>query len=380
MSQTNKIVEYIADCKARDIQLLPPDVNKSFYRFTVEGRKVRFGLEAVKNVGHKLLVQIAEDREKNGEFKNFTNFLERMSGGELNRRALENLIKCGAFDSMGISRRALLSSYDDLLSGITVQKRQNIEGQISLFDDDTLGNQSKSDDIVNLPEYDKKQLLAMEKETIGLYLSGHPLDDYAGVISRFSSVNLFEINELATEDENGEFIIKTDSKWKDGDFVTVGGIITARRNKTTKNNTQMAFLSFEDLYGGIDVIVFPKVYEKFSSVMKEDDIVFIKARISLREDEAPKLMCEQIIPYEDYIAGINETSQTLYLKLETDKEHLWDDVKAVLLKHHGNTCVKVFFEKSNTVRSVSKDLFCALDDSLKADLIRILGETCVKIK
>ncbi len=380
MSQTTKIVEYIADCKARNIDLLPPDVNKSFYRFTVEDGKVRFGLEAVKNVGHKLLVQIAEEREKNGEFKSFTNFLERMSGTELNRRALENLIKCGAFDSMGISRRALLSSYDDLLSGITTQKRQNIEGQISLFDDDTLGEQTKADDIVNLAEYDKKELLAMEKETIGLYLSGHPLDDYREVISKYSSVNILQINELAAEDENGEFIIKTDAKFKDGDFVTIGGIITARRNKTTKNNTQMAFLAFEDLYAGIDVIVFPKVYEKFSPVMHEDSIVFIKARISLREDEAPKLMCEQIIPYDDYLTQISSQPKTLYLKLENGKEHLWENVKQILLKYHGDTCVKVFFEKDNAVRSVAKELFCTLSDSLDADLALILGKNCIKIK
>lgn len=377
MNSTSKIVEYITDCNAHGIALLPPDVNKSFYRFTVEGESVRFGLEAVKNVGHKLLVEIAQERNKNGEFKSFTNFLERMSGGELNRRALENLIKCGAFDSMGISRRALIASYESLLSGITSQNRQNIAGQISLFDDGGgLDTNDNSEDIVPLPEYDKKELLAMEKETIGLYLSGHPLDDYKENISALSSANILQINELVAEDENGEFIIQEGGSFKDGDYVTIGGIITERRNKTTKNNTQMAFLTFEDLYGSIEVIVFPKMYEKFSSVMNVDSIVFIKARVSVREDEAPKLMCEQIVPYEVFCSR----PKVLYLKLTAQNEHLWNDVKAKLLSHHGDTPIKVYFEKDNSVRNVSKDLFCTLDDALIADLEVVLGENCVKIK
>ncbi len=377
MGSRDKIVEYLADCKARSIDVLPPDVNKSFYRFTVEDSKVRFGLEAVKNVGHKLLIQIADERARNGEFKNFTNFLERMSGSELNKRALENLIKCGAFDSMGMTRHSLIIAYEPLLSGIATQNKQNIAGQISLFDDGSaLETGSAPEEIANFPEYSKKELLAMEKETIGLYLSGHPLDEYKENISRLSSANTMQISSLASQDENGDYIINEGGAFKDGDFVTIGGIITARRNKTTKNNTQMAFLTFEDLYGSIDVIVFPKMYEKFSQIMNEDSIVFIKARISLREDEAPKLMCEQIILYDEYASLF----KTLYLKIETGAEQKWDDVKNVLLEHKGNTPIKVFFEKEGCVRSVSKDLFCTLDDDFCHKLSDILGENCVKIK
>ncbi len=377
MGSRDKIVEYLADCKARSIDVLPPDVNKSFYRFTVEDGKVRFGLEAVKNVGHKLLIQIADERGRNGEFKNFTNFLERMSGSELNKRALENLIKCGAFDSMGMTRHSLITAYEPLLSGIATQNKQNIAGQISLFDDGSALETSNSpEEIAQFPEYSKKELLAMEKETIGLYLSGHPLDEYKENISRLSNANTMQITSLASQDENGDYIINEGGAFKDGDFVTIGGIITARRNKTTKNNTQMAFLTFEDLYGSIDVIVFPKMYEKFSQIMNEDSIVFIKARISLREDEAPKLMCEQIIAYDEYAS----LSKTLYLKIETGAEEKWEDVKNVLLGHKGNTLVKVFFEKDGCVRTVSKDLFCTLNDDFCCKLSDILGENCVKVK
>lgn len=377
MSNTTKTVEYIADCTARGIELLPPDVNKSYYRFTVEDGKIRFGLEAVKNVGHKLLLDIAQERETNGPFKSFTNFLERMSGTELNKRSLESLIKCGTFDSLGANRRALMAVYEDLLSGITAQNRQNIAGQVSLFDDDgALGAEGDTDELPNLPEFDKRELLNMEKETIGLYLSGHPLDDYREKITQYSSANTAQINELATEDENGEFTVRSDGAFQDGDLVTIGGIITGRRNKTTRSNSQMAFLTLEDLYGSVDVLVFPKIYEKFSPIMTVDSIVFLTGRVSLREDEAPKLLCERIVPYEEFIAR----PQTLYLKLERGKEGLWDEAKGVLTAHRGETPVKVYFEQSNQVRSVSRDLFCTVNDALLADLIKIFGKNCVKVK
>lgn len=377
MSNTTKTVEYIADCTARGIELLPPDVNKSYYRFTVEDGKIRFGLEAVKNVGHKLLLDIAQERETNGPFKSFTNFLERMSGTELNKRSLESLIKCGAFDSLDANRRALMAVYEDLLSGITAQNRQNIAGQVSLFDEDgALGAEGDTDELPNLPEFDKRELLNMEKETIGLYLSGHPLDDYREKITQYSSANTAQINELATEDENGEFTVREDGAFQDGDLVTIGGIITGRRNKTTRSNSQMAFLTLEDLYGSVDVLVFPKIYEKFSPIMTVDSIVFLTGRVSLREDEAPKLLCERIVPYEEFIAR----PQTLYLKLERGKEGLWDEAKGVLTAHRGETPVKVYFEQLNQVRSVSRDLFCTVNDALLADLIKIFGKNCVKVK
>ena len=376
MSNTTKTVEYIADCTARGIELLPPDVNKSYYRFTVEDGKIRFGLEAVKNVGHKLLLDIAQERETNGPFKSFTNFLERMSGTELNKRSLESLIKCGAFDSLDANRRALMAVYEDLLSGITAQNRQNIAGQVSLFDEDgALGAEGDTDELPNLPEFDKRELLNMEKETIGLYLSGHPLDDYREKITQYSSANTAQINELATEDENGEFTVREDGAFQDGDLVTIGGIITGRRNKTTRSNSQMAFLTLEDLYGSVDVLVFPKIYEKFSPIMTVDSIVFLTGRVSLREDEAPKLLCERIVPYEEFIAR----PQTLYLKLERGKEGLWDEAKGVLTAHRGETPVKVYFEQLNQVRSVSRDLFCTVNDALLADLIKIFGKNCVKV-
>lgn len=377
MSNTTKTVEYITDCEARQIDLLPPDINKSYYRFTVEDGKIRFGLEAVKNVGHKLLVEIAQEREAKGEFKTFTNFLERMSGTELNKRSLESLIKCGAFDSLGANRRQLMAVYEDMLSGITAQNRQNIAGQVSLFDEDgALGEENVGDELPNLPEFDKRELLNMEKETIGLYLSGHPLDDYRDRIVQFSTADIGQINALATEDENGDFVINEDGAYKDGDVVTIGGIITGRRNKTTKNNTQMAFLTFEDLHGSLDVIVFPKVYERYSPVMAVDSIVFIKGRVSLREDEAPKLLCEQVTPFEQY----TERPQTLYLKLEPGKESLWDTAKSVLAAHKGQTPVKVYFEQAKEVKNVSRELYCTLNDALTADLINILGKNCVKVK
>lgn len=377
MSDTDKTVGYIFECERMGIRILPPDINKSFYGFTVEDGNLRFGLEAVKNVGHRLLVQIAEEREARGEFKGFTDFAERMAQSDLNKRSLENLIRCGAFDSLGHTRATLMGTYEHLVGTISAGNKDVLEGQLSLFDDEPA--QTKADDaFARLPEYEKRDLLAMEKETIGLYLSGHPLDDYKDTILRFSNANLGEINALATQDESGDYVIAQDGRFKDGDFVTVGGIITARRNKTTKSATMMAFLRFEDLYGSLDVIVFPKKYEACAAMMNEDEIVFIKARVSLREDEAPKLILESITPMEQVLGAQN--AQKLFIKLKTGNESAWSAVKKVIAAHSGETPVCIFFEKTSEIKCTSRELWCDASDALTQELSALLGEDCVKYK
>jgi len=377
MSDTDKTVGYILDCEKMGIRILPPDINKSFFGFTVEGKDIRFGLEAVKNVGHKLLVQIADEREARGEFTSFTNFVERMIQGDLNKRSLENLIRCGAFDSLSITRATLIGVYEQLVGTVSAGNKDVLEGQLSLFDDEPAA-QSGRDEFAHLPEYDKRELLAMEKETIGLYLSGHPLDDYKDTIARFSNANISEINQLAVQEESGEYVIAEGGRFKDGDIVTVGGIITARRNKTTKSSTMMAFLRFEDLYGSIDIIVFPKKYEACSALINEDEIVFVKARVSLREDEAPKLILETVTPMETVMDAQN--AKKLYIKIESGKESLWNDAKRILNTHRGDVPVCIFFEKTSEIKCTNRELWCDGSEALQAAMENLLGTACVKYK
>lgn len=402
MGAAEKVAGYIADCADMHIRLLPPDINKSYHRFTVENDAIRFGLEAVKNVGHKLLMEIIDERQRNGEFKSFHDFCERMAGADMNKRAVESLIKCGAFDSLGARRAQLMAVYESLLSGIASEKRQNIDGQLSIFDNGAgAASANLTDELPDIKEFDLKERLAMEKETIGFYLSGHPLEDYKDALRRISDITTLEIAalDISGEDDSPR---TQESRYSDGDFVTLAGIITSRRNKTTKSNTQMAFLILEDLYGMVEVIVFPKKYEQYSPVMNEGDIVVLRGRISLREDEAPKLICEDIIPFDQYDASAADVSHKanggalpnrkanakdsafgggsiLYLKLESGKEQLWEHVKPILKRYNGSSPVRVFFEGSNKVRSVSRELFCEPCGEAVAELRKVLGADCVKI-
>lgn len=378
MGFAEKVTEYITVCGDMKIALLPPDINKSFYRFTVEDGAIRFGLEAVKNVGHKLLIDITGERENTGGFATFFDFCERMSGSDLNKRALESLIKCGAFDSLSGNRAQMIAVYDDFLEGIATTRKRNIEGQISLFGDmDDDKSTASHYEFPNIAEYDTRSLLAMEKEIIGLYLSGHPLDDYRQNLKNISTSTCAEIMSLALQTDDG-YEIQPDGRFKDGDFVTIGGIIITRRNKTTKNNSQMAFLTLEDLYGQVEVIVFPKKFQQYSAMMEEESIVVIKARVSLREDEAPKLICEQITPFESYTIS-TEPSKTLYLKLTPDKEHLSGHIKDTLREHWGNVPVKIYYSQGNKIWVAPRELFCNLSDKLLGECRTVLGEDCVKI-
>ena len=377
MSDTDKTVGYIFDAENMGIKVLPPDINRSYFDFTAQDDgNIRFGLEAVKNVGHKLLVQIADERSAHGPFVSFTDFCERMAGGDLNKRSLENLIRCGAFDSMGIKRSQLMAVYEQTVSNIAEGNKGVIEGQISLFDDFP-SESIKKDSLPNIKEYSKRELLAMEKETIGLYLSGHPLDDFRSEIARFSNASVGKINAMAHMGEDGEYTAVS-ADFKDGDMVTIGGIITARRNRTTKSNAQMAILNFEDLTGSVEVIVFPKKYECYSSAMAEDSIVLLRARISIREDEAPKLILESVCSIEDAASQASESR--LYIKLEKGKEDLWQEVKRKIEAFPGNVPVCIFFENTGQIKHVNKNLYCSGEEKLTQALGILLGKDCVKMK
>ena len=292
LDNTDKVVGYITECQTNlGFKVLPPSVNESEEKFTVVGDNVRFGLLAIKNLGSGVIKQIIAEREENGPFETFYTFCKRCYGKELNRRALENLIKSGAVDCFGLNRNQMFLMIDDILSALENDKKGKIEGQIGLFD---LGSAlAKAVEPVppNVKEFPEKQRLAMEKETTGLYMSGHPMTEHVRLSGRLGCAKTSDIIESSPTE--------MDSPYKDGDKVRLLGILAMVRKKITKNDTTMAFLQMEDVYGGIEVLVFPKKFDKYGQYFVEDEIILLTGKVSLRDDEIPKLLCEEVVPLRE---------------------------------------------------------------------------------
>lgn len=384
----DKINHYIENCRAMGIDRLPPDVNKSGDGFTVEGNGIRFGLGAVKNVGHGVIQRIVGEREENGPYRSFSDFLDRTAGFDVNKRALEGLIYCGAFDSMGVKRSQLLSVYERALEGMSRNARDNVAGQLSLFD--TAEEQTEME-LPDIPELDKKQLLKLEKQSIGMYLSGHPMEEYRGKTEKIASHNIGDILAGVRRDDEGNYM-GTDSGPGDGENVTVCASIASRKNKTTRSNSQMAFLTIEDTFGSMECIVFPKVLGMYSHILREDEIVCISGRISIREDEEPKLIAETIEPIETALEkGIaplrtrpekKEPSHNkiLYIKLPSKTRDELMRVEDSLSPYQGNTEVRLFFADTRKMASVPRRLWFNCAPSAVEDLQNIFGEDNVVIK
>lgn len=368
IEDSTKINQYIENCRQMGIRRLPPDVNKSFDTFSVENGAIRFGLTAIKNVGRSFILHLVEEREKNGEFKNFTDFTDRMTGPEMNKRALEGLILAGAFDSMGIRRSQLLAVYEKVVDATAKSAKENVAGQMSLFD--TPQEQKKDMEFPNLPEMDKNQLLKYEKLSTGMYFSGHPLDEYADKASKLSTHNI------------GDLTVSEDSplRLRDNEPITICAVISARKNKTTKNNSQMAFLEIEDLFGTIECIVFPKVLTSLSPVLVEDNIVLLQGKISLRDDsvqiivESAALLSEVPTPQE------KEREPILYIKLASKTSDALKKVCDSLAPYKGDTEVRLFFEDSRSQTSVPKKFWFNAHPSAIEALRDIFGDDSVKLK
>lgn len=290
MGNSDKVVEYIRECNAIGIPVNPPDINKSFSKFSVEGDSIRFGLAAVKNVGVNIIENIVKEREENGEFKDFVDFAKRLDTKDTNKRVVESLIKCGAFDQISENRATLMAGYESVLESISMDRKKNVQGQISLFDAfsaqvDEAPEMQLSTNLPVVREFSEKERLNMEKEVLGMYLSGHPLSEYKSELDRKTSINMKKINELK-EDE------KRYMKLRDREVI-MGGMVIAKRIMTTKRNEIMAFITLEDLYGTIEVVVFPQTLKKFNILLNDDSIILIKGAISIDDDEA-KLIARDI--------------------------------------------------------------------------------------
>ena len=292
MGTPSKISQYVLECKKMGIQVLPPDLNESGEGFTVTGGKIRFGMAAIKNVGSGIVKQIIIERQKNSSYSSLPNLCERLDGRDLNKRCVESLIKSGALDSLGIYRSRLINSYESIMDNISHARKIKMEGQLSFFE-----KGSSSDDgmlSINYPEideYDFRLLLAMEKDMLGLYISGHPLSEYENDIKKW--VTLYSI-DLMTDEEKEDLTMGSHSK--DGAFVRIAGIVTDIKTITTRSNQLMAFVTIEDLTGQMEIIVFPNTLEKYGDLLKPEFPVWIEGKLSVREDEAPKVITEMIKP------------------------------------------------------------------------------------
>lgn len=289
LGSLGKISQYVQECRKMGIEVLAPDINESLGGFSVKRKKIRFGLSAVKHVGENLVRGVVEERSKNGPFKNFIDFCERMDGRDLNKRSVESLIKCGAFDSFGIYRSRLMASYEKILERVSIKRKNMMTGQFSLFDVIPEEDSAVTIEWPQMEEYDKRLLLAMEKDMLGLYLTGHPLDAFEDLIREHAThfSYEFEVSEEGQPDQN---------KLTDNQFVRVAGIVTDIKTISTRNNRMMAFVTVEDLYGQMEVVVFPNVYEQYSRFLEQDSQIWVEGRINLKEDEQPKILANQIMP------------------------------------------------------------------------------------
>lgn len=284
---SGKVAAYIAECGRLGIRVLPPSVNESESGFTVSGDAIRFGLLAVKNLGRGLIAELIREREQQGPYRSFYSFCERLSAlREFNRRALESLVRSGALDGLGANRRQMLSSMDVLLGQLEEDNRRNLSGQLGFFDSPEVGAQ-REPPLPDEPEFSYAELLAMEKEVTGLYMSGHPLAPYAEMMKALKVAQTDQI--LASAEEGG-------GDYRDGDAVTLLGMVGAVRQKSTRSNATMAYVSLEDLYGTIELLVFPRVLAQVSTKLTPGAVVTVRGRVSMREDEEPKLLVDRVDP------------------------------------------------------------------------------------
>lgn len=328
MGSNEKVSYYIRFAEQLGIEVLPPDINESNSRFTVKGSTIRFGLSAIKNVGVNVIHSIVKDREEKGKFSNFNDFCNKIDTSNVNKRAVESLIKAGAFDSLGIYRSRLIAVFEKILDSINNERKRNVVGQINLFQDLVTEQNNLEIQYPNIEEFNKKYILAMEKEMTGIYLSGHPLDDYEKSLKMLTS---HKISELLTSDmlEEGVALADNSVKVKDGAKVIVGGLITSVTRKITKNNAMMAFITLEDLFGSIEVIVFPKTYDAYKNFIEEDEMVVISGRVSVREEEQTKILSEEISPL------VNVSNEKIFI-LVKDKTMINPTMKEIKITYKNN--------------------------------------------
>ncbi len=361
-----KVSEYIYTCRQMGIEILPPDINEGDSVFTVSNGAIRYALSAIKGVGKPVIEAIVTEREENGLFLNLKDFATRLSGKEVNKRTVESFIKAGVFASLHPNRRQLMLCYVQILDDIVADKKKSLTGQMTLFD--FAGEEEKNEYEVNMPEvaeYSKDQLLALEKEVLGIYVSGHPLEAYENRIKKNVTANS---NDFNIDEETDR------PKVEDGRVEIIGGMVTSKTVKTTRNNSMMAFITLEDLFGNVEVIIFPKDYEKYRSMLEPDQKIFIRGKVTVEEEKAAKLICQDIIPFDSIpqevwikysnLGDFQKDEQTLYQLLD---------------QYDGNDSVIIFCEAEKCIKKLPKSRNVRAERDLIGQLIAIYKEENVRI-
>ncbi len=362
----NKVSEYIMSCRSMGIQILPPDINEGESGFSVSGNEIRYALTAIKSVGRPVIEAVVTERRARGPYTNLEDFITRMSDKEVNKRAIEHFIKAGAMDSLGGTRKQFMSVYIQIMDRIQHDKKNNMAGQMSLFD--IVSEDQKEDFEVKMPdvgEYSKEMKLAFEKEVLGIYISGHPLEEYQEMWRR----NITNTTaDFMMDEESGEVAAR------DGRIVTIGGMIAEKKIKYTKNERVMAFLQVEDLLGSIEVIVFPGQYEKFGKEIVEDNKVFIRGRVSLEEEKDGKLICEQITPFEN-------VTRKLWIKFATKEEYEGrkEELFDALRQSEGKDSVVIYVAQPKMMNALPRNWNVHAGEELVERLTKLYGAENVKV-
>ena len=376
LGNLDKVPEYIAECKLLGINVLRPDINESYARFAVINGNIRFALASIKNIGEVAIEQITEERKKNGKYKNFVDFLERVQSERVNKKCIESLIKAGAFDELEkeYNRYDLLANYESIIDSIVSERRGNIANQVNLFDAIANTQDVEKHAILKTGTVPtKREMLDMEKEMTGLYVSGHPLDDYIQRIQKVSTITTSELLEVSNI-ENSEVDENTENTKYDGKEVTMCGLITNLKKIYTKSNRQMAFAEFEDIYGSIEAVFFPNVYEKNVNLISSDKVLELKGKISFKENEKPKILVNTIKELGTY--------SKLFIKINCEFKHEQTKVNElfeVLKGNEGEIPVYIFFENREELKMLSRNWWIFPSDEFIQNITRKFGNENVKL-
>ena len=361
-----KAAEYLLHCKELGISVLPPDINVGQGEFTAEGNAVRYGLYAIKSLGRPVIDSIIGERKKGGSYRTLQDFIERTVQRDINKRAIENLIKAGACDGLDGNRHQMSIVYTSMVDDVVRRKKTGLEGQMSLFD--FVGEEDKKDYEVHYPnveEFPKEVLLGFEKEVLGIYLSGHPLEDYLGKMKKNVTANAAD---FVREEESGAIRVT------DNMHVVVGGMIAAKTVKYTRNNQAMAFLTVEDLTGSVEIIVFPKDYERYNRFLNDEEKIFVVGHATVEEEQDGKVICERIVPFDD-------TRKELWLQFPTKSDFAEKEqqVYDILRDSDGNDEVVIYISDVKAFKRLPRNRAVGINSVLLARLTEFLGEKNVKV-
>lgn len=362
LANNSKVAAYAYTCRQMGIDILPPNINEGEGSFSVADKGIMYGLSALKSVGKPVIDAIIEERERNGSFTGLEDFIGRLSGREVNKRTIESFIKSGAFDCFGVNRHQMMLVYANVIDNVTNERKNNIAGQMSLFD--MFEEKHDKVNMPDVPEYDKEQLLAYEKEVLGMYVSGHPMDDYDALWRRYIT------------NVSSDFINEEDNppKVNEGEKAVIGGIITGKSVKNTSSGKLMAYITLEDVFGAVEVIVFPRDYEKYRDKLTEDNKVFIEGRVNVREDENGKLVCTKVDAFDEIprVCWIQFSNKQAYLDAQPELDR-------IIAASDGNDLVTIYCREERQRKVLPKSQSIqAQGDTLK-QLIQRFGEENVKV-